>query len=156
METRWKPNVTVAAIVRQDDRFLLVEEEKHGQQVFNQPAGHLEQGETFIDAIKREVLEESAWEFEPDAVTGIYLYPSPREDITYLRICFTGNCITLREGHELDEGIIRAVWMTRQEIENNKTRLRSPMVLRCIDDYLSGQRYPLELLHNYFSPDLNG
>ncbi len=146
---QWKPNTTVAAVIEEDDKFLLVEENIDGNLVFNQPAGHLEKGETIIDAVKREVLEETAFEFLPKSLIGIYLYPNANnKNITYLRFCFYGfNTKKYRE-RNLDNGIIRVVWMSKKEIEKNN-RMRSPMVLRCINDYLKGNSYPLALL-NYF------
>ncbi|MEE8320433.1 MAG: NUDIX hydrolase [Gammaproteobacteria bacterium] len=146
---QWKPYVTVAAVVRRDDRFLLVEEEADGQVVFNQPAGHLEQNEDLIQAVKREVLEETASEFEPENIVGIYLYPNPYADITYLRFCFSGNCTQQHPGRPLDHGILRAVWLSRAEIEAQGNKMRSPMVMRCIDDFLSGKSFPLELINHY-------
>lgn len=146
---QWKPNTTVAAIAEQDGRFLLVEESINGNLVFNQPAGHLEQGETLLEAIKREVMEETAWEFEPESLVGIYLYPNPHQsDITYLRFCFYGHCIKEHKGQTLDEGIVRAAWLTEDEIKKEHARMRSPLVTRCIKDYQSGKRYPLELIHH--------
>jgi ADP-ribose pyrophosphatase YjhB (NUDIX family) len=147
---QWKPNTTVAAIAEHDGRFLLVEESINGNIVFNQPAGHLEQGETLIEAIKREVMEETAWEFEPSSLVGVYLYPNPHQpDITYLRFCFYGKCTNEHKGQALDEGIVRAVWLTPAEIETEHQRMRSPLVPRCIKDHLDGNSYPLELLHHY-------
>ncbi len=146
---RWKPNVTVAAIIEKDGRFLMIEENADGQRVINQPAGHLEKNETIITAVKREVLEETAWDFEPDHLGGIYLYQSPHNNITYLRISFSGHCLHHYPQQKLDDDIIRACWMTREELQTQKTRLRSPLVIRCIDDYLAGKQYPLELLHHY-------
>ncbi len=147
---QWKPNTTVAAIAEQDGRFLLVEESINGNLVYNQPAGHLEKGETLIEAIKREVMEETAWEFEPSSLVGVYLYPNPHQaDITYLRFCFYGHCIKENKGQALDEGIVRAVWLTPEEIEREQSRMRSPLVPRCIKDHLEGDSYPLELLHHY-------
>jgi ADP-ribose pyrophosphatase YjhB (NUDIX family) len=146
---QWKPNVTVAAVAVQDDRFLIVEENSKGHIVFNQPAGHLEQNETLIDAVKREVLEETAWSFKPDCIVGIYLYTNPREDITYLRICFAGVCTQHFPGKELDAEILRAVWLTKDELESRKDRMRSDMVLRCINDYISGHQYPLQILNHF-------
>ena len=145
----WKPNVTVAAIARREDKFLVVEEEDNEIVVYNQPAGHLEQNETLVDAVKREVLEETAWDFQPEAVTGLYLYHHPRVDITYLRVCFYGTCLKHYPDKKLDTGILAARWMNRQELEANRDRLRSNMVLRCIDDFLGGKRYPLDLLNHY-------
>ena len=146
---QWKPNVTVAAIVENDGRFLLVEETEKDVVVFNQPAGHLEKDETLPEAVIREVMEETAWEFEPESLVGVYLYPNPRVDIIYLRFCFAGKGIKEHAGCELDDGIIRAAWLTQTEIESQQDKMRSPMVLRCINDYLSGKRYPLEMLHHY-------
>ena len=146
---QWKPNVTVAAIATQDDKFLLVEEDADNHIVFNQPAGHLEQGETLLQAVKREVMEETAWEFQPDGIVGLYLYPNPHVDITYLRVCFYGTCTKYHPGEKLDAGIIRAVWMDRDELLANSKNMRSTMVMQCINDYLSGKRYPLELLNHY-------
>lgn len=149
---QWKPNVTVAAIAEDNGRYLLVEEDVDNLIVFNQPAGHLEKNETLLDAVKREVMEETAREFEPQSLVGVYLYPNPHRDIMYLRFCFAGRCIQHHADEPLDDGIIRAVWMTRDEIEANHEKMRSPMVRRCIDDYLAGKRYPLELL-NHFKRD---
>ena len=143
---RWKANVTVAAIIEKDQKFLMIEEDADGQLVINQPAGHLEKDETLLSAVKREVLEETAWEFEPEKVIGVYLYPSPDNDITYLRVCFSGQCIHHHPEQSLDDGIIQAMWMTRVELQTQKHRHRSPLVLRCIDDYLDGKQYSLELL----------
>ena len=143
---QWKPNVTVAAISENDGDFLVVEETDQGQVVINQPAGHLEKGESLIDAVKREVMEETAWVFEPEAIVGIYLYPNPRAEITYLRVCFSGTCLKHIPDKKLDDGIIRATWMQRDELHANKDILRSPLVLRCIDDYLAGKKYPLDIL----------
>lgn len=151
---QWKPNTTVAAIAEQDGRFLLVEESINGKLVYNQPAGHLEKGETLIEAIKREVMEETAWEFEPSSLVGVYLYPNPHQaDITYLRFCFYGHCIKENKGQALDEGIVRAVWLTPEEIEKEHSRMRSSLVPRCIKDHLQGESYPLELIHYYLDND---
>lgn len=150
---QWKPNVTVAAIAEDAGRFLLVEEDADNHVVFNQPAGHLEKNETLISAIKREVLEETAWEFEPESLIGVYLYPNPHVDIIYLRFCFTGQCIKHHTDRTLDNGIIRAVWLSKEEIEANQDKMRSPMVLNCINDYLSGKRFSLELINHYIRQD---
>lgn len=150
---QWKPNVTVAAIAEKDGCFLIVEEEADNQIVFNQPAGHLENSETLFEAVKREVLEETAWEFIPKSIVGIYMYPNIHSDIIYLRVCFSGNCTIHFPERKLDEGIIRATWMNRKELEYHREKLRSPMVLNCIDDYLAGKQYPLDLL-NHFLPKI--
>ena len=146
---QWKPNTTVAAIIERNNQFLLVEEDIEGKLVFNQPAGHLEKGETLIEAVKREVLEETAFEFTPEFLIGIYLYPNPNnKEITYLRFCFFGTYTKKQNKRKLDNGIVRTVWMSKKEIEQ-QDRMRSPMVLKCINDYLKRNSYPLTLL-NYF------
>ena len=146
---RWKANVTVAAVIEKDGRFLMIEESIDGQKVINQPAGHLERNESLLNAVKREVLEETAWEFEPEKIVGIYLYPGPNTEITFLRICFSGSSFQHYPDQKLDEGIIQALWMSRKELEQRKENLRSPLVTNCIDDYLKGQKYSLDLLHHY-------
>lgn len=146
---QWKPNTTVAAIAEKDGQFLLVEEKINNRLVFNQPAGHLEHNETLFDAVKREVLEETAWEFEPEYLVGIYLSPNLNNaDISYLRFCFYGHCTNQHKEQALDDGIVRAVWLSREEIENERERMRSPQVEQCIDDYLKGNRYPLDMIHH--------
>lgn len=146
---QWKPNVTVAAIIEDNSRFLLVEEDADDHIVFNQPAGHLEKNESLVSAIRREVLEETGWVFEPRSLVGVYLYPNPRIDIVYLRFCFAGTGVRHDPSLSLDQGIIRTVWMSKAEIEGNRENMRSSMVLTCINDYLAGKRYPLELLNHY-------
>lgn len=141
----WIPHVTVAAVIEFEQRFLLVEEEADGLIVFNQPAGHWDEGETLIEAVARETLEETAWHFEAQAIIGIHQYTSPRNQMTYLRICFCGQHYGHEPDRDLDKEILRAVWLTREEVIS-KNNLRSPMVLRCIDDYLAGIRYPLSLI----------
>ena len=148
-QSQWKPNVTVAAIIEQDGKYLCVEEYSNDRLVYNQPAGHLEANETLIEAVKREVLEETAWDFTPDAVTGIYLYPNPKRKLTYLRVCFVGQCTQHHPELELDEGIVGTKWLSREELLMNKEKLRSPMVIQCIDDYLAGQNYSLDILNHY-------
>ena len=144
-----KPRVTVAAVAERDGRFLLVEEETRRGRLYNQPAGHLESGESLLDAVAREALEETAHDFAPTALLGIYLYTSPAESRTYLRVAFAGNATDRVPQRALDRGIVRAVWMTPAEAKECAGRHRSPLVMRCIDDHLSGQRYPLALLHHY-------
>lgn len=146
---QWKPNVTVAAIIEDNGRFLLVEEDADNHIVHNQPAGHLEKDESLVGAIRREVREETGWEFEPQSLVGVYLYPNPRVDIIYLRFCFAGKCVRHDPSLILDKGIIRAVWMSKAEVEANRENMRSSMVLTCINDYLAGKRYPLDLLNHY-------
>jgi len=145
----WKPNVTVAAILEQDGKFLLVEEHTSQGMLLNQPAGHLEPGESLLAAVVRETLEESAYEFEPQHLIGIYRWHSPASDTTYLRFAFTGRILLHHPQRALDEGIVRASWMAPEEIRAGQAHHRSPLVLRCVEDYLSDKRYPLELLVNY-------
>lgn len=144
----WKPHATVAAIIERDNKFLMVEELIQGEYVFNQPAGHLEPDETFIDAVIRETQEESAWQFIPEAVTGIYLWKHPENDKTFLRVAVCGSCKNHNAQQALDEGILHAVWKSRDELVAEAHRLRTPMVINCIDDYLAGKRYPLDMLIN--------
>lgn len=142
----WIPHVTVAAIIEENQRFLLVEEESEaGIAVFNQPAGHWDEGETLVHATIRETLEETAYHFQPENVIGVYHHTGANSRTTYLRICFSGKLCGHEPNRALDKGILRAVWMTRDEIAQNE-RLRSPMVLKCVDDYLDGHSYPLSLI----------
>ena len=145
----WKPSVTVAAVIERSGKFLLVEEDADGERVFNQPAGHWERGETLIQACAREVLEETAYHFEPRSLTGIYRWQSALNGVTYLRFAFCGDAAGFEEGRQLDHGIVRAVWLAPEEIRAVAARHRSPLVMRCIDDYLAGRRYPLELIAEY-------
>ena len=144
----WKPNTTVAAIVEQDGKFLLVEEETDRGNRYNQPAGHLEDNETLLDAVTRETQEESAYGFTPTYLLGIYHWKLPQKDITYLRFAFIGNVHSYQPAQKLDDGIIRAVWLSIEEIRalDHQNLTRSPQVLTCIEDYLSGKRFPLEVL----------
>jgi ADP-ribose pyrophosphatase YjhB (NUDIX family) len=141
-----RPELTVAAVVERGGQFLLVEERVGNRMVFNQPAGHVERGETFLNAVVRETLEETAWEFHPEALTGIYLWEQPERQRSFLRATFCGRVSGHDPSRPLDRGIERAVWMTREQIVSRATRLRSPMVLRGIDDYLEGTRYPMDIL----------
>ncbi|HSM98863.1 MAG TPA: NUDIX hydrolase [Gallionella sp.] len=145
----WKPNVTVAAVIERDGRFLLVEEETAQGVRFNQPAGHLEADESILAAVTREVLEESACHFVPQHLLGIYRWHSAESDTTYLRFAFTGAVTGHETGRPLDTGILQAVWMTPEEIRTTQARHRSPLILRCVEDYLENKRYPLDLLVHY-------
>ncbi len=143
---RFTPHVTVATIVEDNGRFLLVEELAAGRAVFNQPAGHLEADESLIEAAVRETLEETGWLVEPTAVTGIYLYTAPSNGVTYQRVCFAARTIRHTPERPLDDGILAARWLTREELASQPERWRSELVLRCIDDYLTGERFPLSLI----------
>lgn len=145
----WKPNVTVAAVVFRDGKFLLVEEETEAGLAFNQPAGHLEPGEALVDAVVREALEETAYHFKPTHLVGIYHWKHPAKDITYLRFAFAGELRGYEAGRPLDDGIVGARWLTLDEVRATQARHRSPLILRCCEDYLADRRYPLELLVHY-------
>lgn len=146
---QWKPNVTVAAIVERDGRFLLVEEQTAEGIRYNQPAGHLEAGESLLDAVIRETLEESAWRFTPTELIGVYQYHQAESGITYLRFAFSGELTGYDAGRKLDIGILRALWMPAADIRANLAKHRSPLLMQCVDDYLAGRRHPLDLLHTY-------
>jgi len=148
-DRQWKPNVTVAAVVERNGTFLLVEEKTDDGIRYNQPAGHLETGESLIEAVIRETLEESACDFSPEALLGIYQYSRPGSGVTYLRFAFTGTLSSPHPGRPLDAGILRALWMPVDEIRACSDRHRSPLLMQCIDDYLAGRRYPLQLLYHH-------
>ena len=141
--------MTVAALMEQDGRFLLVEEETADGLRFNQPAGHLNEGESLADACAREALEETAWGFTPESLVGIYQWKRPQGDITYLRFAFAGKVGAQDTARKLDEGIVRAMWMTPLEISACQERHRSPLIQQCVGDWLSGRRYPLDLIRHY-------
>ena len=142
----WKPNTTVAAILERDGKFLLVEEETDDGIRLNQPAGHLEEGETLIEAVIRETREETAYEFTPEFLLGVYHWQHPSKGITYVRFAFTGSAGKHDPSLKLDDGILRAVWMSEAEIRASQDRHRSPQVMLCIDHYLAGQRLPLNAI----------
>jgi 8-oxo-dGTP pyrophosphatase MutT (NUDIX family) len=148
MSTIWKPNVTVAAIIESDGRFLLVEEETTDGLRLNQPAGHLDEGESLVNACARETLEETAHIFRPTHLVGIYQIRIPEKDVTYLRFAFAGEVLGFDETRDLDEGIVRAVWLTPEEIEASADRHRSPFVVQCVKDWQAGRRFPLELIRH--------
>jgi 8-oxo-dGTP pyrophosphatase MutT (NUDIX family) len=143
-----RPDLTVAAVVEQDGQFLFVEERVGARMVFNQPAGHVERGEPLIDAVVRETLEETAWAFTPQALVGIYLWEQPQKQRTFLRFAFCGEVNGHDPSRALDRGIERVVWMNREQLLARGSRLRSPMVLSCVDDYVAGRRYPLEIVRH--------
>ncbi|GAC1029438.1 NUDIX hydrolase [Pseudomonas sp. No.21] len=145
---RFTPHVTVATLVEDQGRFLMVEEISDGRAVLNQPAGHLEADESLIQAALRETLEETGWEVELTAVTGIYLYTAPSNGVTYQRVCFAARPLRHRPERELDTGIIGPRWLTRDELLAHREQWRSPLIIRCIDDYLAGERFPLSLIRD--------
>ena len=145
-----RPSVTVAAVIERGGKFLLVEEEDEGRIVYNQPAGHLEQHESLVEGCRREVLEESAWHFRPRELVGIYRWSKPGlgadAGVTYVRFAFCGELGEHEPERKLDVGIVRAVWLGADAIRASRERHRSPLVLRCVEDYLAGRRYPLDAL----------
>lgn len=148
-----RPSVTVAAVIERGGQFLLVEEEDEGRLVYNQPAGHLEPNESLVAGCARETLEESGWRFRPRELVGIYRWRKPDTasgaGVTYLRFAFCGELAGHEAGCKLDAGIVRAVWLHPEEIRASRERHRSPLVLRCVDDYLAGRRYPLGVLSEH-------
>ncbi len=144
----WKPHATVAAIVERNGKFLMVEEKADGLIVYNQPAGHLDPDESIIEAAVRETREETAWQFHAEAIVGIYLWDQPNTKRSFLRFAFCGTVSDHDATQDLDTGILRAVWLTREELLAMPEKIRSPMVISCIDDYLAGKRYPLDILRD--------
>lgn len=149
MSAIWKPHVVVAALTERDGRFLIVEEQTEEGVQYNQPAGHLESNESLLEAVVRETLEETAHHFVPEALLGIYRWRATQHDRVYLRVAFTGRITGFDASTMLDEGILRALWMTPVEIEALRPQHRSPLVSQCIADYLSGQRHPLDILRHF-------
>jgi ADP-ribose pyrophosphatase YjhB (NUDIX family) len=161
MQVRWKPSVTVAAIIERDGRYLLVEEETPEGLKLNNPAGHLDPGESPQQGVEREALEETARAFVPDCVVGVYLSrfvrPARGEDVTYLRIAFGGTAGEPQPGRTLDEPVVRTLWMTLDELRASRERHRSALVLRCIEDHAAGVRHPLSLVTTdatVFAPEI--
>jgi 8-oxo-dGTP pyrophosphatase MutT (NUDIX family) len=150
MDTRWKPSVTVAAVIEHDGRYLLVEEHTPEGLRLNNPAGHLDPGESPADGCAREALEETTHRFVPTALVGVYLSrfqrPASGENITYLRFAFCGELGEVVPGRTLDDGIVRTLWLTPDEVRASAARHRSPLVLRCMEDHLAGRRYPLDMV----------
>ncbi|MDM0014034.1 NUDIX hydrolase [Variovorax sp. J22P168] len=153
MTARWKPNVTVAAVIERQGRYLLVEEQCPDGLRLNNPAGHLDPGESPAAGCARETLEETAHHFVPTALVGIYMartlqpLEGQSEDVTYLRFAFTGTLGEFDASRTLDDGIVRTLWMTIEEIRASVERHRSPLLLQCVEDHAEGRRHPLELLH---------
>lgn len=146
MNDIWTPHLTVAAVIEEKGKFLLVEERSEGKIVLNQPAGHVEEDETLIEAVIRETLEESGRPFQPQAISGVYRWRNPDNGITYLRLGFCGHHGERDRDLALDTDIITTHWLSIEELHEREAQLRSPLVMRCIEDYLAGKRYPLELV----------
>ena len=151
MREVWRPSVTVAAVIERGGRFLFVEERIDGRLVLNQPAGHLDPGESLVEACRREVMEETAHPFEPRALVGVYRWHYAAKDVTFLRFCFTGAVSAPDPTRRLDKEIVRLLWLTPQELVERKSDHRSPLVSQCVADYLAGRRFPLELLSADFA-----
>jgi 8-oxo-dGTP pyrophosphatase MutT (NUDIX family) len=154
MSNIWKPSVTVAAIVERERRFLLVEEMTSDGIRINQPAGHLDPGESLVAGCAREMLEETAHPFVPKALLGVYMFRhlrngAARDDVTYVRFAFVGELGERIAGRALDDGILRVLWLTPEELRARSNEHRSPLVMKCVDDYLRGQRYPLDMLYTH-------
>jgi 8-oxo-dGTP pyrophosphatase MutT (NUDIX family) len=145
MKEVWRPSVTVAAILEQDGKFLFVEEMQDGRRVLNQPAGHLDPDETLIAACAREVMEETAHRFAPTGLVGIYRWHYKPAGVTFLRFCFSGKVLGV-ESRPLDKEILALHWLTAQEVKDRSRQHRSPLVQQCLDDYLAGRNYPIEVL----------
>jgi len=142
----WTPDLTVAAIIKREQTFLLVEERIGNALVLNQPAGHVERNESLLAAVVREVREETAWRFTPEALVGIYTWRNPRSGRSTLRFAFSGTVDDHDADQPLDPPVIATHWLSRAQIQSQPQRLRTPMVLRCIDDYLAGQRFALSAI----------
>jgi ADP-ribose pyrophosphatase YjhB (NUDIX family) len=147
----WRPSVTVAAVIERGGRFLLVEEEVDGRRVLNQPAGHLDPGESLAQACRREVLEETAQHFAPRELVGIYRWRYAPRDVTFLRFCFCGELEGEAAGRALDKGIVAARWLSLAEIRSRKAEHRSPLVAKCIEDFLAGRRFALDVFSAEFA-----
>ena len=143
-----KPEITVAAITEDNGRFLLVEERINQRLVFNQPAGHVEHGESLLAAVIREVREETAWRFAPEALIGVYLWRSPESGVTTMRFAFSGTVDDHQASQPLDHGIVGTHWLSPSDLRQREARLRSPLVLRCVQDYLAGNRQPVGSVAN--------
>jgi 8-oxo-dGTP pyrophosphatase MutT (NUDIX family) len=146
----WKPSVTVAAVIERGGKFLLIQERISGGLVLNQPAGHLYPGESLAAACRREAMEETAHHFEPTALVGIYRWRDPRRDFTFLRFAFRGN-VGAAEDRPLDKEIVGVRWLTPEEIRQRKAEHRSPLVQQCVDDFLAGRSFPLDVFPRDFS-----
>ena len=149
--SRWRPSVTVAAVVERDGRFLFVEEEADGRRVLNQPAGHLDPGESLVQAVAREALEETAHRVQPTALLGVYRWIYGPEDVTFLRYAFVCRVQGVEAGRPLDKEILAAVWLSPAELVARRAEHRSPLVQQCVDDFLAGRSFPLEVLSHAYA-----
>src|SRR4051812_15685617 len=147
----WKPSVTVAAVIERGGRFLFVEERIDGRLVLNQPAGHLDPGESLVAACRREVLEETAHDFEPRALIGVYRWHYAAKDVTFLRFSFAGDVGAFHKERKLDKEIVALQWLTAAELDARRSEHRSPLVAKCVADFVAGRRYPLDLFSAEFA-----
>jgi len=147
----WRPSVTVAAVIERGGRFLLVEERSDDRLVLNQPAGHLDPGESLAAACRREVLEETAHRFEPTGLVGIYRWHYAAKDVTFLRFCFSGRILGSDSSLKLDKEIVALHWLTPAQLAARRAEHRSPLVAKCVEDFLAGRNFSLELLSKEFS-----
>lgn len=145
----WTPHATVATIVEKDGKFLFVDEMADGQRVLNQPAGHVDEREPILQAALRETLEETGWEVEITHLVGIYTYTAPHNQVTYYRFCYAATPVREVPGAELDHDIIGPVWLSPEELAARPEQWRSPLVMKCVQDYLAGHRFPLELVYEH-------
>ena len=149
--SRWRPSVTVAAVIESSGKFLFVEEEANGRRVLNQPAGHLDPGESLLQAVVRETLEETAHRITPTALLGVYRWRYDKDDVTFLRFAFLGRFDGVEAGRQLDKEIIAALWLTPAELAARRAEHRSPLVQQCVDDFLAGRSFPLEALSKAYA-----
>ncbi len=147
----WKPSVTVAAVIERDGKFLLVQEKADDRLVLNQPAGHLDPGESLVEACRREVLEETAHRFEPAGLVGVYRWHYAPQDVTFLRFCFRGNLSGVDSSRALDREIVALHWLTPAQLSDRRAEHRSPLVQKCVEDFLRGRSFPLEVLSAEFA-----
>lgn len=147
-----RPSVTVAAIVERDGAFLVVRERTKAGLRLNQPAGHLESGETLSRAAARETLEEAAWHVEPFALIGVYRWEAPDTGATFVRFAYAARPLGLMRGQPLDHGIVDALWLTYDELAARRGEHRSPLVMRCVDDYRAGRRFALDFVQDVIGP----
>ncbi len=145
---RWNPHVTVATVVSREEQFLCVKEHSRKGEVINQPAGHWEKGETLIEAAQRETLEETGWHVSISHLISVYQWQHPEKDETFLRFCFAANCLEHEPTRELDPAIISVCWLSYKQLLDARPAWRSPMVLRCIDDFISGRNHSLDLFES--------
>lgn len=143
------PHITVACVIEKDGKFLIVEEKASGKRVYNQPAGHVEAGETLIAAAIRETREETGWTVKPTALLGLYVYTSPHNQVTYYRTCFVAEALEHNPDQGLDDGIIQTLWLSSEELQAQSTKWRSPIVYQSIEDYLNGKRFSLDCIYEH-------